>query len=438
MTTIAPPMADTAAPQPRRSWLDRPMTEPCIISMIVLAMMTVGFLMVFSATRTAHQTGDSYYFTRHILFLPVALGALAIGMLLPYQWLNRRWLVLGALAAGVGLLAYVLQFGQTVNGARRWIAIPLGPMSISVQPSEYAKFAVVLFLAWFYSRSLPAPRPSRSKVLAWYRRHRTTNPRSFLYSFVPAMAVVGLLCVLIVKEDFGTGAFVGMVAVCLCMIAGWRWWYPSLLVGPAAAAVYLVVWLQPWRLNRLRVWWNPWKYYEGPGWHICQSLMALGSGGPTGVGLGMGIQKLYIPENTTDFVFAVICEEMGYLGGLMVIGLFAVLVWRAARVVRRAPDRFGFLLASGILLVIGLQAIMNIGVVSGALPAKGISLPFISYGGSGLVMMSFAAGLLCSVARQCGGGHAPAAGPAASAHLHPEPIVYRPVHATATEPQGDA
>ena len=426
-------MSDDAAGQPRRAWLDRPMTEPCIICMIVLAMMTVGFLMVFSATRTAHQTSDNYYFTRHMIFLPVAVGALVLGTFLPYRWLNRRWLVFAALAAAAGLLAYVLLFGQMVNGARRWIAIPLGPMQVSFQPSEYAKFAVVLFFAWFYSRVLAEPRPSKWRLVAWYRRHLTTDPRSFLWSFIPAMAVVGCLCVLIVKEDFGTGAFVGMVAVLLCMIAGWRWWYPLLLVGPASAAVYLAVWLQPWRMNRLKVWWNPWKYYEGPGWHICQSLMALGSGGPTGVGLGMGIQKLYIPENTTDFVFAVICEEMGYLGGLLVIGLFAVFVWRAAKVVRRAPDRFAFLLASGILLVIGLQAIMNIGVVTGALPAKGISLPFISYGGSGLVMMSFAAGLLCSVARQSATEPAAAGRP-----LHTEPLVYRPVHATAGEPQGDA
>jgi len=127
--------------------------------------------------------------------------------------------------------------------------------------------------------------------------------------------------------------------------------------------------------------------------------MAIGSGGLLGLGPGAGIQKYYIPESTTDFIFAVLCEEMGILGGILVIGLFGVLVWRGGRIVRRAPDRFGFLLASGILLVVALQAMMNIGVVTGALPAKGISLPFVSYGGSGLVMMGFAVGLLASVGR---------------------------------------
>jgi len=128
--------------------------------------------------------------------------------------------------------------------------------------------------------------------------------------------------------------------------------------------------------------------------------MALGSGGLTGVGLGAGIQKLYIPDNATDFIFAVLCEEMGILGGIMVIGLFGVFVWRAGKIIRSAPDRFAFLLASGILLVIGLQAIMNIGVVTSALPAKGIGLPLVSYGGSSLLMMCFAAGLLASIARR--------------------------------------
>jgi len=435
MTTIAPPLVTGRPAAPRVRFMDRPMSEPCIIFLIVLALMTLGVLMVYSATRTAHQAGDSYYFTRHVLFVPVALGALVLGTIFPYQWLNRRWVAVGGLLATAALLVLVLLIGEKINGARRWIAIPLGFMKISIQPSELAKFGVVLFFAWFYSRTKVEPKPSDRRLVRWFRKFGVAEPRSFWGSLVPAMAVVGVLCALILKEDFGTGAFVGLVAAVLCLIAGWRWWWPLLMVGPATAAVYLAVVLQPWRLNRVKVWWDPWKYIDGPGWHICQSLMALGSGGLMGLGLGNGIQKMYIPENTTDFVFAVICEEMGLLGGLLVIGLFGVLVWRASKVIRGAADRFGFLLASGIAIVISLQAIMNMGVVTGALPAKGISLPFISYGGSGLVIMSFAAGLLCSVARQskCGGeGDAPVRAP------RPDPIVYKPVHTPAREPQGDA
>jgi len=209
----------------------------------------------------------------------------------------------------------------------------------------------------------------------------------------------------------------------------------------------------PYRWERIEVWLDPWRYFNGKGWHICQSLMGIGSGGPTGVGLGGGIQKLYIPEVTTDFIFAAICEEMGLLGGVLVLGLFGALIWRAGRVVRRAPDRFSFLLAVGIVLVIGLQAAMNVGVATGALPAKGISLPFISYGGSGLVLMSFAAGLLMAVARAAAAGPVPASAegchafacegvecaPAAGGPATPHPLVYMPagieVRAAGTGPR---
>ena len=237
-------------------------------------------------------------------------------------------------------------------------------------------------------------------MLAWFYRRLESDPRSFWRGFLPAVAAIGLVSVLIVKEDFGTGALVGSVAMLLCLIAGWRWWFPLLLVVPGIAGFYSPCGWCRSGMQRLKVWFDPWQYFNGAGWHVCQSLMGIGSGGLTGTGFGAGTQKLYIPENTTDFIFAVICEEMGLLGGLLVIGLFAVFIWRAGKVVQRAPDRFGFLLAAGIMLTVAVQAILNIGVVTGALPAKGISLPFISYGGSGLVMMSFAVGLLASVARR--------------------------------------
>jgi len=213
---------------------------------------------------------------------------------------------------------------------------------------------------------------------------------------------MGVVCGLVVLADFGTAALIAVVAVLLSVAAGWRWWFPVLLAAPGAAGFYATVVRVPYRWARIQVWLDPWRYYEGAGWHVCQSLMAIGRGGLWGVGPGAGVQKLYIPENTTDFVFAVVCEEMGMMGGLLVIGLFAVLLWRGTRIVARAPDRFGFLLATGILLVIVLQAMMNVGVVTGALPAKGISLPLVSYGGSGLAVMGLAVGLLASVGRAGG------------------------------------
>ncbi len=355
----------------------RGLREAHILFLVVLALMTVGVLTVYSASQTVEAEGMNPHSLRQACFAVVALAAFVVGAVFPYRWLNRGPAAVGVLAAAVGLLVGVLFIGIGRGGARRFLDLPWG---LHFQASEFAKFAVVIVLAWWFSR--PGARP-----------------RSLRWGFVPGVLVMGGVCTLVVVADFGTAALIAVVAVLVCLIAGWRWWFPLLLAAPAAAGFYATVWRVPYRLERLQVWLDPWKHYDDAGWHICQSLMAVGSGGLLGVGPGAGIQKLYIPENTTDFIFAVLCEEMGILGGILLIGLFGVLVWRGGRIVRRAPDRFGFLLASGILLVVALQAAMNIGVVTGALPAKGISLPFVSYGGSGLVMMSFAVGLLASVGR---------------------------------------
>jgi len=355
----------------------RPLSEAHILFLVVLALVTVGVMMVYSASQTTDPGVVNPHFPRQAVFALVGLAVFVIGAVWPYRWLNRGPLAVGILLASLGLLVLVLFIGQGRGGVRRFLDLPMG---LHFQPSEFAKFAVVIFLAWWFSR-------------------RTINPTNVIKGFLFPVAVTASVCLLIVIADFGTAVLVGVVATLVGLIAGWRWWFPVLLAAPATAAAAVAVWLFPYRLDRLKVWLDPWKYSQDAGWHVCQSLMAIGRGGLLGVGPGAGIQKLYIPENTTDFIFAVLCEEMGILGGILVIGLFAVLVWRGGKVIRRAPDRFGFLLASGILLVIALQAAMNIGVVTAALPAKGISLPFVSYGGSGLVMMSFAAGLLAAVAR---------------------------------------
>ena len=355
----------------------RDLSEAHILFLVVLALTTVGVLMVYSASQTVDPAGVNPHALRQACFALVGLAAFVVGAMFPYRWLNRAPAAVLVLGVAVALLAVVLVFGVGRGGARRFLDLPWG---LHFQPSELAKFAVVIFLAWWFSRS-------------------AARPRSLLRGFAPAVFVMAVVCGLVVKADFGTAALIAAVAVTVCLIAGWRWWYPALLVPPAAAGFYLTVVRVPYRWERILVWLDPWKHYSDAGWHICQSLMAVGSGGLLGLGPGAGIQKHYIPESTTDFIFAVLCEEMGILGGILVIGLLGVLVWRGGRIVRRAPDRFGFLLASGILLVVALQAMMNIGVVTGALPAKGISLPFVSYGGSGLVMMSFAAGLLASVGR---------------------------------------
>jgi len=373
MTTAAADRPLAGAP----ARTDRALSEAHILFLVVLALTTVGVLMVYSASQTVDPDGANPHALRQACFAVVGLAAFIFGALFPYRWLNRAPAALLVLAVSVALLGLVLVIGVGRGGVRRFLALPWG---LNFQPSELAKFAVVIALAWWFSRP-------------------TARPRSFWGGFALPIALLGGVCILIVRADFGTAALIAAVAVLVCLIAGWRWWYPVLLAPPAVAGFYLTVVRVPYRWERILVWLDPWKYYNDAGWHICQSLMAVGSGGLLGLGPGAGIQKHYIPESTTDFIFAVVCEEMGILGGLLIIGLFGVLVWRGGRIVRRAPDRFGFLLASGILLVIALQAMMNIGVVTSALPAKGISLPLVSYGGSGLVMMGFAAGLLASVGR---------------------------------------
>jgi len=382
---------------------NRPVSEARILVLAVLALMAFGVLMVYSASRSVDPADGGSYFVRHLLFLPIAIVAMAFGACVPYHWLNRGWVALAIFVGTVGLLGLVLFFGEPVNGARRWFSVALAGMRVSFQPSELAKVGLVIFLAWFFARS-------------------KADARSFLRSFLPAMGAIGLVVALIAKEDFGTAALVGFVAVLLCLIAGCRWWHFLAALPPAGLGFWLTVVRVEYRWDRLIAFLDPWAHQDGAGWHITQSLMGIGRGGFFGVGLGAGVQKFYIPECETDFIFSVLAEEMGLVGTILVLGLFGVFVWRAGRVVRQAPDRFGFLLATGVLLTIGLQAVMNVGVVTSALPAKGIGLPFISYGGSGLVMMSLAAGLIASVARHSGSHGRPLWTEAASG---PPPLIRR-------------
>lgn len=381
--TLAVASTDSGGLRSRFRGAGQAWREPAVLILAVLALMTMGVIMVFSASRCVDASVDGYYFERHLMFLPIALGALAATALFPYERLNRRWLVLAVMVSTVALLALVLVFGQEHNNARRWFSVSVGGISISFQPSEFAKIGLIVFLAWYFARPKGDP-----KHLGW--------------GFALPMVLTGLVCGLIAKEDFGTAVLIGTVALVLCAIAGCRLRHFLLLAPFMGGAFWGFLWRVPYRKERLLAFLDPWQHQDGAGWHVVQGLMAIGRGGLEGVGLGAGVQKYYVPENATDFVFTVICEEGGILGGILVLGLFGVFVWRAGRIVRRAPDRFGFLLACGMLLVVGLQAIMNIGVVTASLPAKGIGLPFISYGGSGLVMMSVAAGLLASVARGAG------------------------------------
>ena len=255
----------------------------------------------------------------------------------------------------------------------------MGPLSF--QPSELAKLGLVLFISG-------------------YAAHRQAKVRNFFTGFVPLVGVLGIVTVLIVKEDFGTTVLIAAVCFILLMMAGCRWWHLGLLLPPAAVAAYFLLWHSDFRRTRLLAFLHPEQYAKTIGYHPLQSLLTIMSGGFWGRGLGNGIQKMgYLPEDNTDFIFAVICEELGFFGALMVVVLFVAFVIVGWRIAARCNHLFGKMVAFGITGIIGLQAAINVAVVTVSMPTKGIALPLISSGGTGWIMMAAAGGVLMSIER---------------------------------------
>jgi cell division protein FtsW len=284
------------------------------------------------------------------------------------------WLVV--LTAGFLVAVLVTPLGRELNGARRWF----GYGSFGFQPSELAKLSLVLFVGS-------------------YAVHRAGVVRSFWKGFVPLMGVFGVIAALVVKEDFGTTVLLAAVVLAMVLMAGCRWWHLGILAPGAAAVVYHML-HTPFRLARLTAFMHPEADPKGAGYHPLQSLLTITSGGFWGRGLGNGIQKMgYLPEDNTDFIFAVVCEELGFVGAAMVIGLFTAFVLVGWRVMSRCNNMFGKMVAFGITAVIGLQAAINVAVVTVSMPTKGIALPLISSGGTGWIMNAAAIGVLMSIER---------------------------------------
>lgn len=346
----------------------------------VAALMALGLLMVYSAGLSVSPDDRYTLFGKQMVFMMAGIAAMIVAMRVPYQWLNRRRVALTLLALSLAAQAGVLVFGDMGGGSYRWYKLSLGSLDLSVQPSEAAKLCLIIFFAWFLSRE-------------------QVNLRHYGKTFAVLAGVLGVMAALIGYQDLGTATLLGLVGVCLLLAGGVRWWHPMTLLPAVAAAGWVLIAFFPYRLQRLTIYLDPWKDSRGAGYQITQSLMALGTGGWFGLGLGMGVQKLYyLPADTTDFIFSIICEEMGLAGGALVILLFLSLAMLGLRVARHAPNRFGYLLSLGIILWISFQAVINIGVATGALPTKGIALPLVSYGGTGLLLTGTALGLLMSVA----------------------------------------
>jgi cell division protein FtsW len=356
----------------------------------VVGLALFGVVMVYSASApiAAQQNGTQYHYViRQGLWTLIGFGALLFGMRVDYGLLRRGWLAYSLLALTALLLLSVFEFPR-INGAHRWIRFG-GLMSF--QPSELAKLVLAVFLARLLER-------------------RAGEERQLWRTFAPCITVTGLLVVLVAAEpDLGTAMMLGIIGLTLLFAAGARLKHIGLMLAPALVGVAGMVLLAPWRIKRILAFLNPWADAQGAGFQVVQSLMAVGSGGVHGLGFAQGKQKLFfLPFAHSDFIFAVVGEELGLVGSLILVAGFGLLLWRGVRAARRAPDRFGMLLGLGIVTGIVAQALFNMSVVLALVPTKGIPLPFISYGGTSTVFTLFAVGVLLNISQQGSALHDPA------------------------------
>lgn len=354
-------------------------SDPVLFS-VVAALLGLGLVMVWSAsTALAQEThGNPYYFLiKQLLWACLGLAAMLLVMRVDYRQLRQPALVYGALLV-TSLLLIVVLFLAPVNETRRWIR--LGPLSF--QPAELAKYALVLYLAYHLER-------------------RGERLQELWTSLFPPFLVLGWFAFLIyIQPDLGSAATLALITAVMLFLAGLQLRWFAALGLLAVPLLYRGIMAAGYRRGRLLAFFDPWADPLGTGYQIIQSLTAVGLGGLTGVGLMEGRQKLfYLPYPYSDFVFAVIGEELGMAGALAVAAGFLIFLWRGLRAAWKAPDRFGLYLAAGVTLTIVLQAFINMSVVLGLLPTKGIPLPFISAGGSSLLLTLTGVGLVLSVSQ---------------------------------------
>ena len=350
--------------------------------LVTLVLTIFGLVMVFSASYYSSISINGtpfYYLIRDGMWIMVGLVLMAAGICIDYRVYKK--IALAVIIVVVLCLIAVLFIGVVRNGARRW----LGVGGLTFMPGEWAKLGIILFTAWFLGE-----RPGRAG--------------SFLFGILPVMAVTGLCAILIIQQpNLSTAITIIGIAVAMLLVAGMNWLW-VLVTGALGAGglVFILTFMQgSYWYQRITNFVNPFEDLYGEGYQVAQSLLALGSGGLTGVGLGNSVQKsLYLPEPQNDFILAIIGEELGFLGILFLILLYSVFIWRGISIAINAPDRFGMLLASGVVIMVALQVILNMAVVTASMPATGINLPFISYGGNGILIFLFSAGVLMNISRQ--------------------------------------
>lgn len=352
---------------------------------VVLALMGFGLVMVYSASSITSMTemADSqYYFKRQLLWVVVGLFAMFGFSNLHYRRLEKVSTPL--LLLSIGFLVLVL-FAPKIGGSHRWLRIA----GFGFQPSELAKIAFIIYLSHSIS----------------VRQDRITE---LVRGVLPDLAVMLVVFLLILKEpNLSTAAIVAFSYVMLLFLGNGALSHLAWMGASGVIMVVALIFQEGYRMRRFMAFLDPWGSSKREGYHIIQSLVAIGSGGLWGLGLGESRQKFFIlPERHTDFIFAIICEELGLIGGAVVIILFLVLIWRGFYIAMRAPDLFGFLLASGITGLIASQAMINLGVVLSVLPTTGVTLPFISYGGSSVSFLAIAVGILLNISRYGSSQHA--------------------------------
>jgi cell division protein FtsW len=346
----------------------------------VVALTALGIVMLFSTSAFAQEShGDIYFFVkRQAFWLTISLLCALVGALVDYHWWRKSWWLVFIVALALLILCFVPPIGLKINGSRRWIQIGFG----TFQPSELAKVAVVFFTAW------------------WFEKFEKDAGR-FFKGFIFPMAIVSLILVPISRqEDLGYTALIGAAVLCVMFVAGMRlrWILPIVLVG-VVGILYLAIHIEE-RRDRLLAFLNPEEYQASGGYQQLQGLIAIGSGGVDGLGLGEGRQKmLYLPYAHTDFIFPMIGEELGLRVTLVIVFCYLLICLCGTLIAMNAPDRFGMLLGFGFVMMITLQAIVNIGVTTSVLPNKGMPLPFISFGGSNLAICYFMVGVLVNIHR---------------------------------------
>jgi len=362
---------------------------PRLIEITVLALMAVGTVFVFSASASVSTEYNLRYFSnfanlKQFLFFPLAVGLMFAVASNNYRKFSFTYaavfksITVYLLFLSIALLVLVLCIGVVTNGARRWLLLTIGPVSISFQPSELAKWAMIFFLVAFLDKY-----PDRISI--------------YWTGFVPICLLAGVIIGLIITQDFGTAALISLLTFLMLVVGRVHWWHLLTTLPFISAAFFFAIVLSPNRLKRLIDFVNP----DVTPYQVKQSLIAIGSGGICGKGLGMGTSKYgYLPQDTTDFIFSIIAEELGFVGAAVVIALFVVLILLGIIVMVRCNNSFGRLLAGAIVMTIGIQAAINIGVATNTLPTTGIPLPFVSTGGTSLLLSAAAVGVLVNIAKQ--------------------------------------